>query len=366
MSERDTDNRRRVAVVLFNMGGPDNLAAVRPFLYNLFSDPAIIPLPGGLRQLIAGIMAWRRTPVAREIYRSIGGGSPILAETEAQATALENKLNAGGQEGSEFHCFTVMRYWHPRAEEVVQQVRDFAADEIVLLPLFPQYSTTTTKTSLDEWSRIARAAKLSAPTRTVCCYPADEGFIAAHAAAIKKTIDEKTGGGAFRILLSAHGLPQKTVDRGDPYARQVEQTSDALIKRLLEETGRPDIDYRICYQSRVGPMRWLEPNTADEIRRAGAEGMALIIVPIAFVSEHSETLAELDIEYSRLAAEVGVPSYNRIPALGTDVRFIKALSEIIMRQLEGGDGESAADEPGKNPCSPGFGACYLNNETKMV
>lgn len=371
MIEEETNSRRRVAVVLFNIGGPDNLAAVRPFLYNLFSDPAIITLPGGLRHLIAGLLAWRRAPVAREIYKLIGGKSPITAGTRAQAAALEKKLNNGnggdGGEGkSEFRCFTSMRYWHPRAQQTVEEVREFAPDDIVLLPLFPQYSTTTVGTSLGEWSRAARAARLDVPTHACCCYPLEEGVIEAHAAAITKAIAEKMGDRPFRLLLSAHSLPQKTVDAGDPYVWQVDQTVDRLIKRLQEETGCAHIDHRVCYQSRVGPLKWLGPDTQNEIRRAGAEGLALIVAPIAFVSEHSETLVELDIEYAKLATEAGVPLYYRMPALGTDDRFIDALAKITLRRLGSGNCGSASSEAGERICPAGFAACHLKTGQEGV
>ena len=358
MIEEETNFRRRVAVVLFNIGGPDNLAAVRPFLYNLFSDPAIITLPAGLRHLLARLLAWRRAPVAREIYKLIGGKSPITAGTRAQAAALEKKLNTGERK-SEFRCFTTMRYWYPRAHQTVEEVKEFAPDDIVLLPLFPQYSTTTVGTSLGEWSRAARAARLDVPTHACCCYPLEEGVIEAHATAITRTIAEKMGDRPFRLLLSAHSLPQKTVDAGDPYVWQIDQTVDRLIKRLQEETGRAHIDHRVCYQSRVGPLKWLEPDTQSEIRRAGAEGLALIVVPIAFVSEHSETLVELDIKYAKLATEAGVPVYYRMPALGTDDRFIDALSKITLRRLGGSDCGSASSEAGERICPAGFAACHL-------
>lgn len=377
MTDEAIKTRRRVAVVLFNIGGPDSLAAVRPFLYNLFSDPAIITLPAGPRHLVAALLAWRRAPVAREIYSLIGGRSPIEAGTRAQAEALEKKLNAAAAEEAgdnrEFRCFTAMRYWRPRAWQTLREVKDFAPDDIFLLPLFPQYSTTTTGTAFAEWQRVARAAKLDIPTRCCCCYPLEEGFVEAHTTAIKKAISEKVADRPFRLLLSAHSLPQKIIAAGDPYAWQIDQTASALIKRLCAETGRDHIDYRVCYQSRVGPLKWLEPDTRSEIRRAGAEGLALILVPIAFVSEHSETLVELDIEYAKLAEEAGVPLYHRVPALGTDPRFIEALAAITLRRLGEGGGFGAANGDGaRQPnssaghrlCPAGQANCYLAGSEK--
>ena len=366
MTEGSADKRHKVAVVLFNIGGPDSLAAVRPFLYNLFADPAIITLPAGLRQLVAGLLAWRRAPVAREIYSLIGGSSPIKAGTDAQGAALENKLNSSGRENMEFRCFTSMRYWHPRARQVVGEVKGFAPDEIVLLPLFPQYSTTTVGTALDEWARVAKTARLDIPTHACCCFPVERDFVEAHADAIAKTIGEKIDNTPFRLLFSAHSLPQKTVDAGDPYVWQIGQTADALMQRLREKTGRDDIDHAVCYQSRVGPLKWLEPDTREEIRRAGVDGLALILVPIAFVSEHSETLVELDVEYAAEAAEAGVPAYHRMPALGTDVGFIEALAKITFRRLDDGGCGPAKSEAGGRACPAGYPTCYLADESREV
>ena len=313
---------RRIAVVLFNLGGPDRPAAVRPFLFNLFRDPAIIGLPNPARWMLAQLVSRRRAPVARQIYAEIGGKSPLLEHTRRQADALQGSLLNDG----EVRVFVAMRYWHPFARETAQAVKRFGPDQVVLLPLYPQFSTTTTGSSVADWQRAAARAGLRAATSTVCCYPTEAGFVAAHAALIGTVWAEATAAGAkTRLLFSAHGLPQKVVARGDPYQWQVERTAAAVVDAL----ALPDLDWLVCYQSRVGPLAWIGPATEAEIARAGADGVAVVVAPIAFVSEHSETLVELDIDCRRLAAASGVPAYHRVAALGTEPGFIAALATLV-------------------------------------
>ena len=313
----------KLAVVLFNLGGPDSLAAVEPYLRNLFSDPAIISLPGIVRLPLARWIASRRAPVARKIYEHLGGGSPILPETEAQARALEAALKAMGHEA---RCFIAMRCWHPFTAEAVAGVKAYQPERVVLLPLYPQFSTTTTESSLKEWSKLARQAGLRAPQHEVCCYPYEKGFVEAVIALLEDALGKTKAGISYRALFSAHGLPKRVVDRGDPYQWQVERTVDAIIAG----TKSPQtLEYSICYQSRVGPLEWIGPATDAEIKRAGAEKKGLIVVPVAFVSEHSETLVELDIEYGRLARECGVPDYIRVPATRTHPAFIAGLARLV-------------------------------------
>jgi protoporphyrin/coproporphyrin ferrochelatase len=308
----------RRAVVLMNLGGPDSPQAVRPFLYNLFNDPAIIALPAVLRHPLAWLIARQRSVVAGEIYAHLGGASPLLANTEAQARALEAELADGTR------CFIAMRYWHPMTAAAVAAVRDWAPDEIVCLPLYPQYSTTTTRSSLMAWRDEAARRGLDRPTRAVEAYPSAPGFIDALAEAVRGLL-ATIGEARFRLLLSAHGLPLKIVRAGDPYPQQIAETAAALVAAL----GRPDLDWRVCYQSRVGPLAWLGPSVDDEIRRAGADRVPVVIAPISFVSEHSETLVELDRDYRRLAESCGVPGYHRVKTVGTDPRFIAALAELV-------------------------------------
>ncbi len=314
----------KLAVVLFNLGGPDSPAAIKPFLFNLFNDPAIIALPKPFRTALAWLISTRRAPIARKIYAHLGGRSPLLEQTLEQAGALEAAL------GGETRVFIAMRYWHPFTEEAVAAVKAWGPDRIVLLPLYPQFSTTTTASSVKAWKRRAAKAGLTRPTVGVCCYPTEEGMVRAQAALLKDGL-EQAGPGA-RVLFSAHGLPKKVIARGDPYQSQVEMTARAIVAAL----GRNDLDWAVSYQSRVGPMEWIGPSTDAEIRRAGRDGKALVVQPIAFVSEHSETLVELDIEYAHLAKEAGVPLYVRIPALASHPAFIEGLAGLTRQALISG------------------------------
>ena len=312
----------KLAIVLFNLGGPDCLEAVQPFLQNLFSDPAIISLPSFLRRPLARFIAARRAPLAKRIYEHLGGRSPILPETQEQAQALEEALAQAGHQGK---CFIAMRCWHPFTREAVTAVKAFAPERIVLLPLYPQYSTTTTQSSLMEWRKEAARQDLKIPQHEVCCYPFEEGFVAGIADLLVDALQYFKKDVSYRVLFSAHGLPKRVIERGDPYQWQVERTVEAVIARLK----RPDLDWRICYQSRVGPLEWIAPATDAEVRRAGEEHKGLIIVPVAFVSEHSETLVELDIEYAKLAEEAGVPDYIRVSTVRSHPAFIRALASLV-------------------------------------
>lgn len=342
----------RVAVVLFNLGGPGSLDEVEPFLFNLFNDPAIIRVPNPLRWLIAKIISRRRAPIAREIYTKLGGSSPILGQTYTQSSALQTAL-----QGGEHHCevFVAMRYSSPRASDVVEQVRRFRPNRIVLLPLYPQYSTTTSRSSIREWHEEARRGKLVAPTVTLCCYPDDAGFIEAYAELIRQTLESLPPNIKYRVLFSAHGLPERVVAGGDPYQAQVERTSAAIAGML----GVEGLDWRISYQSRVGPLKWIGPSTEDEIETAGKDGKALVVVPVAFVSEHSETLVELDIEYAELATESGVPHYLRVPAVGTHPAFIEALARLVRKGIDGSGTLPGATE---RVCPAKCGQCALQEK----
>ncbi len=315
-----------LAVVLFNLGGPDRREAVEPFLFNLFSDPAILGGPAFLRRRLARFIARRRAPVARKIYAEMGGGSPLLSNTLAQARALETHLK---MRATAAKVFVAMRYWHPFAADAVRAVKSAAATQVVLLPLYPQYSTTTTASSLASWHDAARGAGLNVETRTICCYPAERGFVMALADLVRARIERWTGR-KFRVLFSAHGLPKKVIGRGDPYQWQVERTAGSVAAAL---SGAIE-DWVVCYQSRVGPLQWISPSTESEIRRAGRDGVPVLVVPIAFVSEHSETLVELDIEYRRVAEEARVPGYVRVPTVSVHDAFIGGLADLVLQALK--------------------------------
>jgi ferrochelatase len=324
----------KTAVVLFNLGGPDKLEAVQPFLFNLFSDPAIIRLPQPLRWLVAKIVSRKRAPIAREIYRKLGGRSPLLEVTQAQARLLEQHLNDIGDRA----VFVAMRYWHPFVGEAARDVAAYAPDRIVLLPLYPQFSTTTTGSSLTAWFDAAEKLGLLKPAVAVCCYPVQQSFVRAQVLAVSRVLRslEATGGDMSDVvvLFSAHGLPKKIIAAGDPYDRQVEQTVAAVVGKLRSASDAwSTLDCRICYQSRVGPLEWIGPGTAETIVEVAQAGKRIVVVPIAFVSEHSETLVELDMEYRKLAEENGAVAYERVPALGTDKDFIDALAEMVRSAL---------------------------------
>lgn len=310
---------KRIAIVLFNLGGPDSPDAIRPFLYNLFADKRIIGLPAPFRQLLARVISTSRAPKVKPLYAEMGGASPILKNTQAQADAL---AKATGHK-----VFIAMRYWHPRASEVARQVKDYAPDELVLLPLYPQFSTTTTESSLAEWKAAAAKAGLNVPTKTICCYPTEPGFIGAMAELTRPHITQ-----GCRVLFSAHGLPQKIIDqKGDPYVAQVEMTAAAIAEKL----AIPELDWKVTYQSRVGPVEWVKPYTDVEIRRAGGAKKPLVIAPIAFVSEHIETLVELDVENKKLALESGCPSYARAATVSTHPLFIEGLARLVSGEKAG-------------------------------
>ncbi len=339
---------RRVAIILFNLGGPDKQESVRPFLFNLFNDKAIISAPQPVRFLIAQLISRTREKLAKANYALMGGGSPILPETVKQADALEAEM-AKRVNNVTFKCFLAMRYWKPFTKDAAKAAEAWGATDAILLPLYPQFSTTTTGSSLREWRRHS-----DLPCSTICCYPAGEAFAEAHADAILKTWREAGSPAKPRVLFSAHGLPQRVIDAGDPYQWQVEQSVAAVKKRLPA-----DWEIRVCYQSRVGPLKWIGPSTEEEIHAAGADGAGVILSPIAFVSEHVETLVELDIEYAQVAKSLNLPFYLRAPAPGAAPRFIDALADLVERALAcPGKMQS---ENGSRLCPAAWGQCPQGN-----
>jgi ferrochelatase len=314
------------AVILFNLGGPDKLENVEPFLFNLFNDPAILNLPSFFRYPLAKLISNRRAPVAKKIYEELGGSSPILKLTQEQSNALEKKLNKS-QSNDEYKCFIVMRCWHPRAKEVIKKVQFYNPEEIILMPLYPQYSAATSGSSIKEWRDVCKQNNFNIKTSIICCYPTDENFINAHTKEIIKKIKYLKN---YKLIFSAHGLPEKNIIKGDPYQWQVEQS----VKKIVESLKYENLDWVLSYQSRVGPLKWIGPSTDDIIVKNSKIGKHIVLVPIAFVSEHSETLVELDIEYKKLAEDNGCKNYTRVPALGINEDFINAMSELINKKEE--------------------------------
>jgi ferrochelatase len=311
------------AIILFNLGGPDSLNAVEPFLFNLFNDPAIISLPSFFRYPLAKLISKRRAPIAKAIYAEMGGKSPILQETQLQAYAIEDSLK---DEKDIYKSFIVMRCWKPRATETIKKVKEFNPDQIILLPLYPQYSDATSGSSINEWLEVCKKEKLTTETKIICCYPTEKDFILSYANLIRKKINlEKLK--EITLIFSAHGLPENKIKAGDPYQWQVEQSVKELVKKLSIE----NLNYILSYQSRVGPLKWIAPSTEEIIRHEAKKQKILIIVPVAFVSEHSETLVELDIEYKKLAKENGSKDYIRVPAVTVNQDFINSLKSSILK-----------------------------------
>jgi ferrochelatase len=341
----------RKAVILFNLGGPDKLESIEPFLFNLFNDPAILNLPTIFRYLLAKLISNRRAPIAKKIYKEIGGSSPIFKLTENQSDALEKNLNQNKPK-KEYKCFVVMRYWHPRAEEVIKNVKLYNPNEIILMPLYPQYSAATSGSSIKEWNKVCEKNNFKIKTSTICCYPTDENFITAHINEINKKIKNLNN---FKLIFSAHGLPQKNIKQGDPYQWQVEQSVNKIVKNL----NYNNLDWILSYQSRIGSLKWIGPSTDSVIIENSKIGKHIVLVPIAFVSEHSETLVELDIEYKKLATDNGCIQYTRVPALGTNEHFIKAMSELIINKKD--KYKINENFPPKIQCPSNFKKCHCLN-----
>jgi ferrochelatase len=339
------------AVILFNLGGPDKIESVEPFLFNLFNDPAILSLPTILRYPLAKLISNRRAPIAKKIYEELGGSSPILKLTKEQSKKLEIKLNKT-ETDNEYKCFIVMRCWNPRANDVIKNVQLFNPKEIILMPLYPQYSAATSGSSIKEWKDVCKKNNYKVKTSTICCYPTDQNFINAHTKEIIKKIKDIKN---FKLIFSAHGLPEKNIKKGDPYQWQVEQS----VQKIVENLKIKNLDWILSYQSRVGPLKWIGPSTEDIIVENSKIGKHIVLVPIAFVSEHSETLVELDIEYKEIANANGCKNYTRVPALGINKDFIKAMSELIIKKNEYKFSENLY--PPKTQCPPNFKKCPCLN-----
>ncbi len=308
---------KKTAVVLFNLGGPASEADIYPFLFSLFYDPAILSFPNPIRYVLAKVIANARLSKAKAIYAHLGGGSPLLQNTLAQATALEKELEENHR------VFVVMRHAPPFASSVLKEVRAYEPDEVVLLPLYPQYSTTTTESAFKMWKKVTRG--WSVPTRFISSYPTQAGFLKALQDLTHPLYERAQKHGSPQVLLTAHGLPEKTIKGGDPYQRQVEETSRKLAEILSLK------DAILCYQSRVGPLTWIGPSLEEEIIKASRLKRPLVIVPLSFVSEHSETLVELDITLKDLAFREGCPAYERVPTVQTHPSFIQGLASLIVQ-----------------------------------
>ena len=335
---------QRTAIVFFNLGGPDGPDDVRPFLKNLFSDKAIIRAPAPVRFFLSRLISSTRAASARANYAKMGGGSPLLKETRAQAVALEAALAARGHQA---RVFIAMRYWKPYASQTAREVAAWAPDKVILLPLYPQLSTTTTLSSVKAWTEAGGKCD-----RLICCYPTQEGFIESHMRRIMEAWEKGGRPGNVRVLLSAHGLPETVIRDGDPYQWQVEATAAEVRRRLPAEW-----EMQVCYQSRVGPLKWIGPPTDDAVRRAAGDGKSILLCPVAFVSEHIETLVELDEEYRELAHEAGASVFMRAEALGVEPGFIGALANLVEDALADEDPSPIRSHCGGRICPGGQRRC---------
>jgi len=321
----------RVGVLLLNLGGPDQPEDVRPFLFNLFSDPEIIRLPfPWLQRPLAWLISTTRTRKSQENYRRIGGGSPLRRITEEQAQALQVELQ---QRGYDNQVYVGMRYWHPFTEEAIAHIKRDRIQKLVILPLYPQFSISTSGSSFRLLERLWKEdPELAEIDYTVVpSWHNRPGYLKAMAELVQTELDQLAEPDQVHIFFSAHGVPVSYVEEaGDPYQKEIEE-STALIMAAL---GRPN-EYTLAYQSRVGPVEWLRPYTEDAIVSLARQGITrLLVVPISFVSEHIETLQEIDIEYRELAEEAGIKEFNRVPALNTHDGFIKDLADQVVESLE--------------------------------
>ncbi|MDJ0735459.1 MAG: ferrochelatase [Nostocaceae cyanobacterium] len=321
----------RVGVLLLNLGGPDKLEDVGPFLFNLFSDPEIIRLPfRWLQKPLAWFIATRRTHKSQENYRKIGGGSPLRTITEAQGEALQSQLNALGMDSK---IYIGMRYWHPFTEEAIARITQDELERLVILPLYPQFSISTSGSSFRLLEKIwQQNSKLQQLEYTVIpSWYKEQGYLQAMAELIAQELDQLPNPDEAHIFFSAHGVPKSYVQEGgDPYQQEIEECTELIMRTL----NRPN-SHSLAYQSRVGPVEWLQPYTEDAIQELGAQGVKnLVVVPISFVSEHIETLEEIDIEYREIAEESGIHNFRRVPALNTHPAFIQGLADLVIDALE--------------------------------
>jgi ferrochelatase len=326
----------KVGVLLLNLGGPERIQDVAPFLYNLFSDPEIIRLPiPALQRPLAWLVSTLRSGKSQDAYRSIGGGSPLRRITEHQARALQSLLR---QRNIDATSYVAMRYWHPFTESAVGDIKADAMDEVVVLPLYPQFSISTSGSSFRELQRLRQADPQfgQLPIRCIRSWYDHPGYIQAMVGLISQKVQEAEVPADAHVFFSAHGVPKSYVDEaGDPYQREIEACTQLIMEGLKRELGH-DNPHTLAYQSRVGPVEWLKPYTEDALKELGEQGVKdLVVVPISFVSEHIETLEEIDLEYAEIAHDSGIANFRRVPALNTDPTFIGGLADLVQEALAG-------------------------------
>lgn len=324
----ETDDR--IGVLLLNLGGPETLDDVRPFLFNLFSDPDIIRLPFRFMQKpLAWFISTQRYKKSTGYYEKIGGGSPLRKITARQARALEDELNSRGLNS---RVYVAMRYWHPFTEETFEQIERDGIRQLIVLPLYPQFSISSTGSSLNRMNKVIVDKRLDAiQTSVICSWQADPDYIQSLAGMVKEELAKfaDQDPAATTIIFSAHSVPVRYIEEGDPYLEYTRQT----FQLVMEEVGT-HYPHTLSFQSRVGPVKWLRPSTEETLRRLASEGVSqTLMVPISFVSEHSETLYEMDVLYKEVADEIGIKEYRRVPALDCRPDFIAALANLVQREL---------------------------------
>ncbi len=321
---------KKTAVILFQLGGPDSLDAVEPFLFNLFMDPDIIDFPLAFlaRKSLAKLISSRRAPKMQKNYKLIGGKSPILDLTRLQANSLNSRLI---QQGIQAQVFFAMRYWHPMIKEIVSEIKVGGFEQLILIPLYPQFSKATTGSSINEWNRQAKKQGLNIPTRCVCCYPNHPKLLEALVENINRSLVRFSNilPENIDLVFSAHGVPMSYIQKGDPYQFHIEETV-----RKVAERGKWKSSHTLCYQSKVGPMQWLRPSLIETVERLASEGRKhLLIIPIAFVTDHIETLHEINIDVRRHAIMRGVLQFELMPALNNHPTFIECLADLVVCRL---------------------------------
>ena len=369
MKSSTTNRKPRVGVLLLNLGGPERIQDVGPFLYNLFSDPEIIRLPvSAMQKPFAWLISSLRSGKSRQAYRSIGGGSPLRRITEQQARKLQSSLR---QHGVDATSYVAMRYWHPFTESAVADMKADGIDEVVVLPLYPHFSISTSGSSFRELQRLRNAdpAFSRLPIRCIRSWYDHTGYIQALASLIAREIKACEDPSAAHVFFSAHGVPKSYVEvAGDPYQQEIVACSKLILQRLQQQLGHTN-PFTLAYQSRVGPVEWLKPYTEDALQELGEQGVKeLVVVPISFVSEHIETLEEIDMEYRELATAAGVKNFRRVPALDTDPAFIAALTDLVQQAMAETETnlDQAAQLPSKaNPNPQSKWAWGWNNNSEL-
>ena len=369
MEPPTTKRKPRVGVLLLNLGGPERIEDVGPFLYNLFSDPEIIRLPvSAMQKPFAWLISSLRSAKSRQAYRSIGGGSPLRRITKQQARELQTSLR---QKGVDATSYVAMRYWHPFTESAIADLKADGVDEVVVLPLYPHFSISTSGSSFRELQRLRNTDQAFSrlPIRCIRSWYDHPGYIEALASLIAHEIKACEDPSSAHIFFSAHGVPKSYVeDAGDPYQLEIVACSRLILQQLQQQLGHPN-PFTLAYQSRVGPVEWLKPYTEAALQELGAQGVKdLVVVPISFVSEHIETLEEIDMEYRELAIAAGVKNFRRVPALDTDPAFIAALSDLVeqaMAETATNLDQAAQLPPKLNPTPQGKRTWGWSNDSEL-